>query len=49
MKIELKRKKPRNLVAKDLHTPKYRMRVILSKKKENKRMNTFELKRELFQ
>lgn len=34
MKIKLKIKKPRNLVAKDLYTPKYRMRVILSKKKE---------------
>jgi hypothetical protein len=34
MKIKLKIKKPRNLVAKDLRTPKYRMRVVVSKKKE---------------
>jgi hypothetical protein len=47
MKIELKRKKPRNLVAKDLHTPKYRMRVVFSKKKQNKRSTTFEMIKEL--
>jgi len=34
MKIKLKTKKPRNPVAKDLRTPKYRMRVVISKKKE---------------
>ena len=34
MKIKLKTKKPRNPVAKDLRTPKYRMRVVLSKKKQ---------------
>ena len=34
MKIKLKSEKPRNLVAKDLRTPKYRMRVVVSKKKE---------------
>jgi len=28
--------KPRNLVAKDLRTPKYRMRVALSKKRYNR-------------
>lgn len=47
MKIELENKKPRNFVAKDLRTPKYRMRVVLSKKKQTKRATSYELKREL--
>jgi hypothetical protein len=47
MKIELERKKPRNLVAKDLRTPKYRMRVVFSKKKQSKRLTTFEMTKEL--
>lgn len=29
--------KPRNLVAKDLRTPKYRMRVAVSKKRYNRK------------
>lgn len=29
--------KPRNLVAKDLRTPKYRMRVVISKKKYDRK------------
>jgi hypothetical protein len=32
MKIVLKLKKVRNPVAKDLRTPKYRMKVVVSKK-----------------
>ena len=35
-KIKLKDVKPRNLVAKDLLTPKYRMRVVKSKKAYNR-------------
>lgn len=46
MKIELKPKKPRNYVAQDLRTPKYRMRVVRSKK-SYKRSTTFDLKKEL--
>jgi hypothetical protein len=44
MKIKLKIKKPRNLVAKDLRTPKYRMRVVVSKKKE---LPVFNFKKEV--
>ena len=36
--------KPRNLVAKDLRTPKYRMRVAESKK-QYKRITSFEIMR----
>lgn len=43
MKIRLKQKKPRNMVAKDLFTPKYHMRVVLSKKREIKRVNSQQL------
>ncbi len=46
MKIELEQKKPRNWVARDLRTPKYRMRVVDSKK-SYKRVNKTELKKEL--
>jgi hypothetical protein len=44
MKIKLKIKKSRNLVAKDLRTPKYRMRVVVSKKKE---LPVFNFKKEV--
>ena len=44
MKIKLKTMKPRNPVAKDLRTPKYRMRVVLSKKKE---LPAFNFKKEV--
>ena len=47
MKIRLERKKPRDFVAKDLRTPKYRMRVALSKKKEYKRTTTTELMKQV--
>ena len=46
MKIELEPKKPRNWVARDLRTPKYRMRVENSKK-SYKRINKIELTKEL--
>jgi hypothetical protein len=46
MKIELEQKKPRNWVARDLRTPKYRMRVENSKK-SYKRVTKTELKKEL--
>jgi hypothetical protein len=44
MKIKLKIKKPRNPVAQDLRTPKYRMRVVVSKKKE---LPVFNFKKEV--
>jgi hypothetical protein len=44
MKIKLKPMKPRNPVAKDLRTPKYRMRVVFSKKKE---IPVFDFKKEI--
>jgi hypothetical protein len=44
MKIKLKPMKPRNPVAQDLRTPKYRMRVILSKKKT---VPVFDFKKEV--
>ena len=44
MKIKLKTMKPRNPVAQDLRTPKYRMRVILSKKKT---VPVFDFKKEV--
>ena len=47
MKIKIERKKPRDFVAKDLRTPKYRMRVVLSKKKEHKRVNEAELMKQV--
>jgi hypothetical protein len=36
MRKVLKKQTPRNLVAKDLYTPKYRMRVVSNKKKSLK-------------
>ena len=47
MKIKIERKKPRDLIAKDLLTPKYRMRVVLSKKKQYKRTSTTELMKQV--
>lgn len=35
-KLVIENKKPRNLVAKDLLTPKYRLRVVQSKKAYNR-------------
>jgi len=46
MKIELEQTKPRNWIARDLRTPKYRMRVVKSKK-SFKRVTKTELKKEL--
>jgi hypothetical protein len=44
MDKKLKPAKPRDFVAKDLRTPKYRMRVAVSKR-QYKRITTFELMR----
>ena len=40
--------KPRNLIAKDLFTPKYRMRVVENKKKVNRQKNKILLRKELY-
>jgi hypothetical protein len=47
MNLELQIKKPRNLVAKDLRSPKYRMRVAYSKKLFNRQKEKQELIKEL--
>ena len=39
--------KPRNLVAKDLRTPKYRMRVVSLAKAYNRKKEQAKLKKEL--
>lgn len=39
--------KPKNLVAKDLRSPKYRMRVVQSEKTYNRKTETVVIKREL--
>ena len=40
--------KPRNLIAKDLFTPKYRMRVVKNKKKMNRQNDKILLRKELY-
>ena len=45
MKIKLNPLKPRDFVAKDLRTPKYKMRVVASKK-SYKRVNEFKIMKE---
>jgi hypothetical protein len=45
MDTKLKTSKPRNLVAKDLRTPKYRMRVVRSKKQYS-RISEFKILKE---
>jgi hypothetical protein len=40
--------KPRNLIAKDLFTPKYRMRVVKNKKKINRQKDKILLRKELY-
>jgi hypothetical protein len=46
-KIKIKRIKPRNLIAMDLHTSKYRMRVVSCEKVYKRTKLKQELKREL--
>ena len=41
--MKIKNSKPKNLVAKDLRTPKYRMRVAVSRKKYNRKNNKKEI------
>ncbi len=39
--------KPRNLIAKDLRTPKYRMRVVQSEKSYDRKTETIAIRKEL--
>jgi len=39
--------KPRDLIAKDLRTPKYRMRVVQSEKSYNRKTENLALRKEL--
>lgn len=39
--------KPRNLIAKDLRTPKYRLRVVRSEKTYNRKTENLALRKEL--
>ncbi len=47
MKNLQKTNRPRNLIAKDLRSPKYRMRVVQSEKFYNRKSETIAIKREL--
>jgi hypothetical protein len=45
--IKIKQVKPRDLIAMDLRTSKYRMRVVKSKKSYNRHVENQQLKKEL--
>ena len=47
MKNLQKTTKPRNLIAKDLRSPKYRMRVVQSEKTYNRKMENLAIRKEL--
>lgn len=47
MKIYVKNIKPRDLIAKDLRTPKYHMRIANTKKSYNRQVEKQSYKREL--
>lgn len=40
--------KPRNLIAKDLLTPKYRMRVVKNKKKYSRQLDKSSIRKEVY-
>jgi hypothetical protein len=46
--INIKISKPRNLIAKDLRTPKYRIRVAESKKDYNRQSEKLACNREIY-
>lgn len=48
MQVYLEKLKRRNFVAKDLRTPKYRMRVVSSKKLYNRKEEEQKLRKELY-
>jgi hypothetical protein len=43
MKVKLELPKQRNFIAKDLRTPKYRMRVVMDKRKRKEKYPSKEL------
>jgi hypothetical protein len=47
MKNSIKTIKPRNLIAKDLRSPKYRMRVVKSERPYNRKDETIAIRKEL--
>jgi hypothetical protein len=48
MIIKIEIKKPRNLIAKDLRTPKYRQRVVESRKRYNRKVDKQSFTKELY-
>ena len=46
-KIVLQVKKPRDMIAKDLHSPKYRMRVVACKKRYDRNEQKKSLQKDL--
>jgi hypothetical protein len=48
MKVYLEKIKPRNLIAKDLRSPKYRMRVVSSKKIYNRQQEEQKHRKEIY-
>ena len=48
MKLKLKIKKPRNMIAKDLYSPKYRIRIAVSKKQYDRNAEKAVLRKESY-
>mgnify|MGYP003349653651 CR=1 FL=1 len=48
MKLHIQPKKPRNLIAKDLFSPKYRIRVAASKKRYDRNASKAILRKEVY-
>ena len=46
--VKIPNKKPRNFVAKDLFTPKYKLRVVKSKKKYSRQLNKSSIRKEVY-
>lgn len=46
MKLKLPTRKPRNLIAKDLFSPKYRIRIAVSKKRYDRNAEKASLRKE---
>ena len=46
--VKIPNKKPRNFVAKDLFTPKYKLRVVKSKKKYSRQLDKSSMRKEVY-
>jgi len=46
--VKILNKKPRNFVAKDLFTPKYKLRVVKNKKKYSRQLDKSSLRKEVY-